>query len=228
MVHIYILELTNGKYYVGKTNNPGFSIDSDFNLNDSAWTRKYRPIRLCDLIHDCENYDDDKYTRIYMDEHGIENVRGGSFCEEILDEAIVKMLVKTCVWNQKCITCGQMEEFRHGCEECKNCEKLDDINKCLTTIEKFIKEKRELEKVQEKYKRPYFPPPGVEWMPTEDWKIWNANGGELSLEKETKRANEQKQKNDEYLPILNAIHKSIKILNDKMNEKSNLIRHKSN
>jgi len=36
MVYIYILELENYKYYVGKTTNPNFRIDSHFNSNGSA------------------------------------------------------------------------------------------------------------------------------------------------------------------------------------------------
>jgi predicted GIY-YIG superfamily endonuclease len=36
MVFIYILELENKKYYVGKTTDPNFRIDSHFNSNGST------------------------------------------------------------------------------------------------------------------------------------------------------------------------------------------------
>ena len=35
MVFIYVLELENKKYYIGKTNNPKFRLDQHFNLNGS-------------------------------------------------------------------------------------------------------------------------------------------------------------------------------------------------
>ena len=66
MIFIYILELENKKYYVGKTTNPNFRIESHFNSNGSYWTKKYKPIRLYQLIPNCDDYDEDKYTRINM------------------------------------------------------------------------------------------------------------------------------------------------------------------
>ena len=50
MVYIYILQLEQGKYYIGKTNNPQFRIDSHFNFNGSAWTTKYKPIQIIKII----------------------------------------------------------------------------------------------------------------------------------------------------------------------------------
>ena len=37
---IYILELEEGKYYVGKTEDPTYRIESHFASNGSAWTKK--------------------------------------------------------------------------------------------------------------------------------------------------------------------------------------------
>jgi hypothetical protein len=59
MVYIYILQLEQGKYYIGKTTNPQFRIESHFNFNGSIT-----------LIPNCDDYDEDKYTRIYMDKYG--------------------------------------------------------------------------------------------------------------------------------------------------------------
>ena len=39
MVFIYILELENKKYYVGKSANPNFRLEQHFNLSGSQWTK---------------------------------------------------------------------------------------------------------------------------------------------------------------------------------------------
>jgi len=79
MIYIYVLQLEKGKYYIGKTKNPHFRLESHFNLDGSEWKKLYKPIKILELISNCDDYDEDKYTRIYMDKYGIDNVRGGSF-----------------------------------------------------------------------------------------------------------------------------------------------------
>ncbi len=39
MVYIYILKLENNKYYVGKTTNPEFRVNSHFKNEGSSWTK---------------------------------------------------------------------------------------------------------------------------------------------------------------------------------------------
>lgn len=214
MVYIYVLELVDGKYYVGKTNNHSFGIEQHFNSNSSVWTRKYNPISVLEFISNCDDYDEDKYTRIYMDKYGIENVRGGSFCEEVLDEATLKMLEKMSnSAKNKCFICGKISHFAKECETCNN---LEDIDKCLATLETFISDKRELEKIDDKFKQPE--PPGFEEQPSEAFRKWLNNSGknEKLLAQETKRATEQKIKNDEYMPMFEVIHKSLESLNKKL------------
>ena len=76
MVFIYVLQLEDKKFYIGKTDNPQFRLNSHFNYNGSAWTKKYKPIKVLKLIPDCDNFDEDKYTKIYMDKKCINNLRG--------------------------------------------------------------------------------------------------------------------------------------------------------
>ena len=82
--NIYILELKNNKYYIGKTNNPTFRLEQHFNSNlrsGSAWTKKYPPIKVIEIIPNCDNFDEDKYTLKYITMYVVNNVRGGSFCQ---------------------------------------------------------------------------------------------------------------------------------------------------
>ena len=81
MVFIYVLKLEQNKYYIGKTDNPNIRLENHFSSNGSEWTKLYKPLNIIDIIPNCDNYDEDKYTKIYMDKFGIDNVRGGIYVQ---------------------------------------------------------------------------------------------------------------------------------------------------
>jgi len=128
MVYIYILELISNKYYVGKSNKPNIRIDMHINGNGAVWTMKYKPTRIARIIPNCDDFDEDKYTLIMMKKYGIDNVRGGSFCNIILDnnhiETINRMIRSG---TNACYGCGSDGHF------IKDCDKREDyikIYKC--------------------------------------------------------------------------------------------------
>ena len=63
---IYILLLKNNKYYIGKSNNVEKRFSDHLNDNGSTWTKLYKPIKIIKTIHNCNNFDEDKYTKEYM------------------------------------------------------------------------------------------------------------------------------------------------------------------
>ena len=116
MVYIYILQLEDNKYYIGKTENPEFRLNSHFDSYGSAWTKKYKPIKVLKLISNCSNFDEDKYTKEYMKKKGINNVRGGSYCKIKLDNDEINSIQKEINGATNCCyICGSNEHFASNC-----------------------------------------------------------------------------------------------------------------
>lgn len=117
MVFVYILKLQEEKYYIGKTNNPKFRLESHFNYSGSEWTKKYNPIQVIKIIPNCDDFDEDKYTKQYMSLKGINNVRGGSYTKIKLDEQEIKLLKKELASaSDKCYICGSNNHFANNCD----------------------------------------------------------------------------------------------------------------
>ena len=116
MTTIYILCLTNNKYYIGKTNNPQKRILNHFQHQGSAWTKKYQPISIEKVINNADNFDEDKWTIKYMQKYGIDNVRGGSFCSIQLSKSDKETLQRMITGSSDCCyKCGQSGHYISQC-----------------------------------------------------------------------------------------------------------------
>jgi len=158
MVYIYILKLEQGKYYIGKTNHPEFRLANHFQSNGSEWTKKYKPLEVIDIKPNCDDYDEDKVTRQYMDKYGINNVRGGSFVTIKLKKSIIDTLNQmNNGTNNKCFICGKDNHFAKDCEEdeCWETESDEEEHETVWGCEKCGKEFTEEKKCvyHEKYCR---------------------------------------------------------------------------
>jgi predicted GIY-YIG superfamily endonuclease len=119
LFYVYVLELEDNKFYVGKTNNPNVRLGEHvMNMKGSSWTSHYKPVRVLEIVK-CHNDLDEDFTTIrYMKDKGIDNVRGGSFCELNLPNECIYTLEKIIKSSDdKCYYCNSKEHYIGQCPE---------------------------------------------------------------------------------------------------------------
>lgn len=113
---IYVLKLHDEKYYVGRTENVPLRTRAHFEGQGASWTKKYRPIDVCETFMSHDAFDEDKTTLEYMKKYGVENVRGGSFCRVMLtssEKNIIQQLLRGS--DDACFKCGERGHFARDC-----------------------------------------------------------------------------------------------------------------
>jgi hypothetical protein len=134
-VIIYILELEDGKYYVGRTKNLDKRFKDHVSGVGSSYTKKYKPIRIKESYHDMNPFDEDKFVIEYMHKYGIDNVRGGSYSMVNLSNIEI-YAIKRKIWGalDLCFVCGR-KHFSNRCVEELDIYG-DEILKCKRCLRK--------------------------------------------------------------------------------------------
>jgi hypothetical protein len=119
-ITIYVLKLKYGKFYVGKTSDVVTRVFEHFaqdaSSKASSWTSKYSPISIEDIIENCDDFDEDKYTKIYMAKYGIQNVRGGSYTQIVLrEDQIDHLITEIRGAHNACYFCGSDAHYINDC-----------------------------------------------------------------------------------------------------------------
>jgi predicted GIY-YIG superfamily endonuclease len=129
MEQIYILKLRAGKYYIGKTKNIEKRYEEHLTGTGSGWTKKHKPVSLIKTIKSTSQFDEDKYVKEYMAKYGIENVRGGSYSNIVLDENSIAVLEKEIRHsNNVCMRCGRDTHY------IKDCYATTDVDGAIISV----------------------------------------------------------------------------------------------
>lgn len=139
LFYIYILELDDTKYYVGKSSKPMKRISDHLpsgSTRGSGWTQMYKPVKILEIKEAYDPMEEDFTTLRYMNQKGIDNVRGGSFCELNLSPENLHTLEKIVRGaDDKCYYCGSVEHLIN------NCDRKNTHRKTTKSIEKKIPKK---------------------------------------------------------------------------------------
>jgi len=122
---LYILKLVNNKYYIGKSTDVPARYKQHKNGNGCAWTSKYHPIKLIETRKLKDEYDETNVTKDYMKKYGIDNVRGGAYCQLELPTHVRKVLEHELHdSSDSCYSCGEKGHFANACSKQKYVAKV--------------------------------------------------------------------------------------------------------
>ena len=131
-VTIYILELEQNKYYIGRSKKKTDAgvhsrIKTHFNGKGASWTKKYQPLKIINIYKNQTVYDENKWTKIFMEKYGIENVRGGDYVRVKLSKGDIEKLQREIDGaNDKCHRCGETGHFIRFCKNKKNVREVKE------------------------------------------------------------------------------------------------------
>ena len=136
MESLYVLQLEDNKWYVGKSTDIANRFKQHQSGSGSAWTKSYKPVKIVETRRLKDQYDETNTTKEYMKKYGIENVRGGAYTQIVLPDYAEKALKQELRGDtDACFKCNLKGHFANKCPgrvahvqedveyECANCNR---------------------------------------------------------------------------------------------------------
>ena len=115
---LYVLESADGKYYVGVTDDLVATLIKHIAGGNSEWINRYNINNLLYFRTLDDPSDEDRELKKLMIQHGIDNVRGGSYSDmNFTDEQRIKLCDELLRMNHECFLCKQKGGHILGCRE---------------------------------------------------------------------------------------------------------------
>jgi predicted GIY-YIG superfamily endonuclease len=131
MSTLYVLQLEDDKWYVGKTDDVSKRLEQHLNGKGSAWTKEYSPVRIAQQRPITSIHDETNTTLDLMKKYGIDNVRGGAYCQVDLSDEIQTSIKHQINSNtDKCYNCGMKGHFANKCPKKEESEEEVEIWGC--------------------------------------------------------------------------------------------------
>lgn len=112
---IYVLELSNGNFYVGRTKNFNKRLINHVNGTGSYWTKKHKYIKTLEILEG-DPLLEDMMVKKYMRTYGIDKVRGGSYSNIHLSQSQIDALLRELSnADDRCFNCKQKGHFVNNC-----------------------------------------------------------------------------------------------------------------
>ena len=112
---IYILKLNEGKFWVGFTIEPILRVRQFKDV--SEWVEKYGIERIY-MVVPARIYQLDHEVKDLMVQMGIDNVRGGTWSEKYLPDAVKRTLQSELFGSENtCTMCGQPGHYMQDCSD---------------------------------------------------------------------------------------------------------------
>jgi len=128
MSTLYILQLEDDKWYVGKTDDISKRYVQHTNGKGSEWTKLYKPIKIEKTQPNTSIHDETNITKDLMKKYGVDNVRGGAYCQTILPDHIIQTIKHEInSGSDKCYNCGMKGHFANKCPSAKEEESEEEV-----------------------------------------------------------------------------------------------------